>query len=355
MRILPLSRRLLQRPLSRLGYQLVPEELVYDWQKPSTATPSAPRLPRAAREYLTPDHPRLAELRRGYARFGGPVTQAGLWTDDFVKPEHLQSFRGENMYLWQTREKKNQNELGYSLSYHYTRSCDRLKLLDRLDEDGAFGAHVFNVGRAVSRDLLDSVLELNFLDRICGIGGQNSVVLDIGAGYGRLAHRTLAGLDSVEQYICADAIAASTFLCEYYLRYRGLGERGRVVPLYEIERTLERQRVDLALNVHSWSECSLGAIDWWVALLRRHGVRHVMIVPNHVSADETRMRTNAGEDFSAVMECHGYELVARERKYTDPVAHKYAVTPAVYFLWSLRRRRQPTLAAAEPEFPVSAA
>ena len=329
-------RRLLEHQLPRFGYQLVPEELVYDWQKPSRAAANAPPLPQAARAYLTPDHPRLRELRRAYAAFGGPAAQAAIWTDDFVRPEHLQYFRGENGYLWQTRE-RNQNELGYSLSYHYTRSCDRLRLLDRLDEDGAFGAHVFDVGRVISRDLLDSVLELDFLDRHLGIGGQETAILDIGAGYGRLAHRTLAGLASVKRYLCTDAVAASTFLCEYYLRYRELDDRVRVVPLHEIERTLESQRVDLAVNVHSWSECTLGAIDWWVALLRRHGVPEVMVVPNQVSADETRMRTNRGEDFSVVLESHGYELLARERKYTDPLAHKYAVSPAVYFLWSLRR------------------
>jgi hypothetical protein len=72
-----------------------------------------------------------------------------------------------------------------------------------------------------------------------------------------------------------------------------------------------------------------------VTLLRRHAVGQVMVVPNHVSDDETRMRTNLGEDFSAIFESHGYALVARERKYTDPLAHKYAVSPAVYFLWSL--------------------
>jgi hypothetical protein len=340
-----LIRRLLEQLLPRVGYQLVPDGLVYDWQKPSRAVPSALALSQGAREYLTPDHPRLGELRRAYASFGGPVTQAAIWTDDYVKPEHLQYFRGENGYVWQTRE-KNQNELGYSLTYHYTRSCDQLKLFDRLDEDGAFGAHVFNVGRAISRDLLDSVLELNFLDRYLGIGGKETVMLDIGAGYGRLAHRTLVGLDSVRPYICTDAIATSTFVCEYYMRYRQLDDRVRVVPLHEIEHTLESQRVDLAVNVHSWSECTLGAIDWWVALLRRHGVRQVMVVPNQVSADETRMRTNRAEDFSAVLESHGYALAARERKYTDPLAHKYAVSPAVHFLWSLRARHASAAAAA---------
>ena len=335
MRIRSLIRHRLQHLLPRVGYQLVPEELLYDWQKPSTGTPHALPLPQSARDYLVPDNPRLRELRQAYASFDGPVTQAAIWTEDFVTPEHLQYFRGETGYVWQTRE-RNQNELGYSLSYHYTRSRDRLELLERLDEDGAFGAHVFDVGRVISRDLLDSVLELNYLDRHLGISGNDTAILDIGAGYGRLAHRALVGLDSVRRYICTDAIAASTFLCEYYVRYRQLGDRVGVVPLHEIERTLESQRVELAVNIHSWSECGLGAIDWWVALLRRHSVRHVMVVPNQVSPDETRMWTNRAEDFSAVLESHGYALMARERKYTDPVAHKYAVSPAVYFVWTLQ-------------------
>ena len=51
---------------------------------------------------------------------------------------------------------------------------------------------------------------------------------------------------------------------------------------------------------------------------------------------ETTMLTNAGEDFSKILTDAGYRLVVRERKYMDPVVHKYAPSPATQFLFALR-------------------
>jgi hypothetical protein len=108
-------------------------------------------------------------------------------------------------------------------------------------------------------------------------------VLDIGAGYGRLAHRMLTALPNIRDYYCTDAVPVSTFLSEYYLQYRELGDRAHVIPLDEIENTLKEQPVQLAINIHSFSECGTAAIDWWVKLLAKSKVRHLMIVPNHAT------------------------------------------------------------------------
>ena len=75
----------------------------------------------------------------------------------------------------------------------------------------------------VTRDLPDSVAELNFLERHLAISQRTAVVvLDIGAGYGRLAYRSVVALPLIERYLCTDAVPVSTFNCEHYLRYRGV-------------------------------------------------------------------------------------------------------------------------------------
>ncbi len=126
------------------------------------------------------------------------------------------------------------------LSYYCIRrsaQIERLGLLERLDEDGLFGVHTFIVdGRRVSRDLLDSALELAFLDRHLGISRPPvQTILDIGAGYGRLAHRAVTAFPETVRYLCTDAIATSTFLCESYLGFRGVAGHesspARVLPL----------------------------------------------------------------------------------------------------------------------------
>jgi hypothetical protein len=324
--------------LARLGYCLVPNARAYEWQYHATLRNSHNgwHLPSDASAYLRPTNPRLRELQASYAQFGGPVIQPRLWTAEFVEPQHLLNFRGDTGYVWQTHE-RNDNELGYALTYYYTRSRDRLGLLDRLDEDGAFGAYVFRVdGRTLSRDLLDSVNELNFLDRHLGIGRRSgTVMLDIGAGYGRLAYRAVTGLHSMERYLCTDAIPASTFLCEYYLRYRGVEDRAQVVPLQRIESVVAHRPVHVAVNIHSWPECRVEAVAWWASLLARHRVPYVLIVTNRLRSDTEPMKTNLGEDLSELFIAAGYRLVAREPKYDDPVVQQYGVSPALYFLWAL--------------------
>ena len=85
-------------------------------------------------------------------------------------------------------------------------------LLPQLVEDGAFGAPIFDFpGRPpVSRDLLDSVNELLYLDRKLDIVDRSELrVLDIGAGYGRLAHRMAQLVPGLADYACVDAIPES--------------------------------------------------------------------------------------------------------------------------------------------------
>jgi hypothetical protein len=51
----------------------------------------------------------------------------------------------------------------------------------------------------MTRDFLDSVAELNFLERRPAISQRTAVVLvDMGAGYGRLAYRSVVALPSIE-------------------------------------------------------------------------------------------------------------------------------------------------------------
>ena len=90
---------------------------------------------------------------------------------------------------------------------------------------------------------------------------------------GRLAYRMLTAIPSLENYMCADAIPESSFVCEYYLRIRGLEGRFKIVPATEIDEALVMARPDLAINIHSFSECSLDAVEWWMERLAAHEVK----------------------------------------------------------------------------------
>lgn len=340
MRLRAFVRAAAQELLRRYDHSIVSNALLYDWQKsPARTTGAKLEAPAAAADaYLSMDNPRLRELEEAYARVDGRVTTPTVWSADHVRAIELGRFRTDDAYLWQRRS-RGMNEMSFALAYYYLKSVDRLGLLERLEEDQAFGVnlHATIAGRLITRDLLDSAAELNFLERHLAISQRAGLVmLDIGAGYGRLAYRSLAAWPSIERYLCTDAVAVSTFLCEHYLRYRGVDARARVIPLHEIQTMLRGQRVDLAINIHSFSEMPLAAIAWWMALLREQGVPRLMVVPNAVGADGVTMLTFDGQDFSRVLSEFGFRLVARDPKYLDPLVQKYGPYPAVHLLFELQ-------------------
>lgn len=323
--------------LRHFGQELVTRAAVYEWQRDvwTKAGWHETPLPDEARDYLRPDHPRLISLQERYRGCSKDATTPALWSDSHVRAEDIRYFRGDNAWVWQMRD-KGANILGYAVTYYYLKSMDRLVLLDKLTEDESFGNFCFSVdGRQVSRDLLDSVAEIDFLNRHLGIGSRKGLrVLDIGAGYGRLAHRMVSALDGIERYYCTDAVAVSTFVSEYYLRFRGV-QRAVVVPLDEIDRTLGENPVELAINVHSFPECRLEAIEWWIRLLNDHRVKNLMIVNNRHGSRGDRLLTNKGEEILPILERHGYRRIVSEAKYLDPAVQEFGVAASWHNLFEL--------------------
>ena len=210
--------------------------------------------------------------------------------------------------------------------------------MKKLVEDGAFGAITFEIaGRTVSRDLLDSILEINFLDRHLGIASRDDFsILDIGAGYGRLAHRMLSAFPSWSKYRSTDVVAESSFVFEYYLRFRGLANRSEVIPATGIDHALQSAKIDLAVNIHSFPECTLEAVQWWLDRLAHNGVKHLMIVPNRGNHGGQLLRNNIGQDMLPIIEKSGYRLIVRESKFADPKVQKFALDPIYYWLFELK-------------------
>jgi len=295
---------------------------------------------------LRPDHPRLLELKRRYV--GRPAAVPSVWTEEFVARDlALPLFRGDNAYVWQTRDLlvstseheshlASAGEVSYLLSAYYVRSVDELGLLERLTEDGAFGAVLVPIGDGwvVSRDLLDSVLEINFLARHLEIASRDGLeILDVGAGYGRLAHRLTEGLENVSRVLCTDAVAESTFVSDFYLRFRGAVPRAEVVPLDEIEARLTAASVTIATNVCSFAECPLTAVDWWLNLLAAHDVAHIFIVANTTDLYTTEPDGRT-LDYKPTLRSLGYHERALEPKYArSEGVQRHGLYPAYYHLY----------------------
>ncbi len=308
--------------------------MLYDWQRGEMSIEPELSVPDDAAQYLTTSNSRLIELKRRYSEYQSNATIAIVWTDEYVSSYDLLSFRGDNCYVWQEQD-PNCDEINYCLTTYYVKSIDKLELFEKNSEDGMFGVHTFTInGQLISRDLLDSINELNFLERELTLTQIKDLnILDIGAGYGRLAYRSACSLPNLAKYFCTDAVPESTFISEYHLSHRNVDQKVEVVPLDEIETKLQSHKIDIAFNIHSFSECSIEAIEWWVALLAKYKIPYVFIVPNGSDHGGEKLALNSGEDFSNILEKFQYKLIVRKPKYIDPMVQKYGVSPSFYYIF----------------------
>jgi len=289
-------------------------------------------LPERASDYLREDNPRLQELQRRYE--GHPASHRSLWSHHYLATElKLDQFRADNVYVHQSRSA---SKASYILTAYYVQSCDKLGLLNTLRDDDLFGNYLvsFNGDLLVGRELLDAVLEINFLNDKLGLAGlDNPVIIDIGAGYGRLAHRLVQAIPKLETVLCTDAIPESTFLSEFYLRFRGCESKARVIPLDEVEGELGNQPVDLAINVHSFGECPLRSIKWWLDLVSSNRIKYLFIVPNGEALgswepDDTNI------DYLPLLLDRGYKMVVKQPNYKGASSvQKHGLYPCYYYLF----------------------
>ena len=327
-----------------LGYHVMSrataEEIVksHPWLAEQLSTATSDAQPTTATAPRT-EPPQLTELRRRYA--GHPATAHTVWASENVARDlDLDHFRADNVYVWQTRST---SPIQYLLSTYYVKDNDPLHLFERMQEDGAFGALTFEHNeRAISRDMLDSILEISFLDEHIGLGGTPDLtVLDIGAGYGRLAHRMAETLPNLARYFCVDAVAESTFVSELYARHRMVDSKVTVVALDEAERVITSNRIDVAVNIHSFSECALSSIEFWLDLIDRAAIRWIFVVPNTGDRLISSEPDGSRVDFLPSFEARGYQLAVRRDKYhRSEGVQKFGLFPSTYFLFK-RDTRQP--------------
>jgi len=186
------------------------------------------------------------------------------------------------------------------------------------DEDGAFGAEIIRYrGCALSRDRLDTAIELWLLGEWLG-GEKIGRVLDIGAGYGRLLsalHFVWRGVEALG----IDPVRESREAARKYLAHPGT--RASILSpadLDTVEDILDAPaRFDLALNVHVWSECTLGEVLRWLGWLYDRRVPRIFVVPHthpnrapweNLGTWDEKDGGGGGAQYGAHLEAMGYEL-----------------------------------------------
>jgi SAM-dependent methyltransferase len=291
----------------------------------------SPPIPPEAQRDLTWDNPALLDLEKRYA--SQPASVHAVWSKSELKESvDLARFRADNHYVHQTRWSP--SDAAYYMTAAYIRDTDKLGLFGRLKEDGLFGAYCleFDGGYTISRDLLDSINEANAISRFLGRSpGEPLRLLDIGAGYGRLAYRLSEGWNGAH-VTCADAVPLSSFLSDFYLKFRGVTNRTSVVPLDQAKERLKGASFDLVTNIHSFSECPLRATVWWLDLLEDVDVKKLLLVPNGEHNFRSSERNGGHLDFRPEFAKRGWKLTHSESIYAgSAIAQRCALYPKEKF------------------------
>lgn len=339
-------RRVIQRALRKAGYNIY---RLSEEERRAYARYEEQLRKQNLDSIFGADRPRLQALRRRYDAVHLPVAVHSVWgARNTAEAQRdigwgyvdLRSFRGHSAYVWDyAGSNLESTNLKYYLYAEAIRRKDAAGLLNKLREDGAFGCVTFEYPGlpCVSRDLLDSVVEINFLDKHLKILSRDDLsVLDIGAGYGRMAHRMLEANPRIGSYTCVDAVPESTFLCEFYTKYRGLQDRVQVIPMDELETRLGERTYQLALNIHSFSECTYAAIEWWLQRLKQMGVRHLLIVPNDPTEFMSTEVDRSHRDYTPLLDQAGYRLVAKEPVFDEPAVQTLIGVRDHMYLFELR-------------------
>ena len=174
-----------------------------------------------------------------------------------------------------------------------------------MTRDVEHGARVFETIRGpVTRMWVDGNVEIGFLARTLPMWLRGLTVLDVGAGYGRLAVM-LSPL--VQSYVCVDPVPVSVKVCrEYTQRY---APAVRVLDVAQLIAEIPAQRPTLAINIHSWNECSPEQISLWLDALEEMSVLYLFTVSHGPDTDFYPTWQEGASGFKPLLQAR-YDVVA---------------------------------------------
>lgn len=232
------------------------------------------------------------------------IPKALVWSKDFRDQIDFENFRAPSWFLGQEWP----SQVFVAMIKDAWENVAHLRnLVTRLgDEDHAYGPRGTTYrGRLLTRDWLDSISEIDFLERHVPEVGKLRL-LDVGAGYGRFAHRFLT-VNPTAQVTTTDWIPESAYLCRRYLEFRSVRAE------YVDPEALQPGKYDLAVNIHSWNECCVDAVLWWITRLKAAAVPYLFLV----TAPGIDLHTQQGDSFAPVLRRLGYRLEETESKYEN--------------------------------------
>ena len=225
------------------------------------------------------------------------LSSLDMWSDWQSKViNSLPNFCGDGEYVAQRYEHHLFEDIAQ-------RTIKQAKIydLDGKEKDIKFGALPVETRACgkVTRMWLETNREIDFLSQNLNL--KNINILDIGAGYGRLA---VVLSKEVKSYSTVDAVEISTSVCRYYTKLHNADVR--VMNLTDLlvgHKTNSLPQYDLAINIHSWSECSYNNVKEWLDTLKELSIPYLFTVThgnNYQSWDGGNLKSLFEEKYTLV-------------------------------------------------------
>lgn len=243
-----------------------------------------------------------------------PLSELAMWTDwqERVRAA-LPNFAANTIYVEQDSPSAEEfNEVLLDLFERGVVTKDSTGMT----RDAQYGARVVETPMGpLTRMWLDAQVEKDFIIRhlIAPCTGWDITVLDIGAGYGRLAVELAP---RVADYLTVDPVPISVELCRKYCDRHAPQKVGvmDIAGFRKFKQDWSPGLVDLAINIHSWNECSLPNIQAWLMELAALRVPYLFTVSHgrpHLK-EKTYYSWGKGQpSFRPFIEAE-YDLVAEE-------------------------------------------
>lgn len=257
-----------------------------------------------------------------------PSEVHSLWDPEFVAAGVSEAnFRAHGPYLWQSGVTVESLREAMAAMASSAR-----EVIPLMEEDGAFGAVVHEIdGQQVSRDVLDSAMELTHFQAMTNTPAP--AVLDIGSGYGRLAHRA-SEIWPESTWLCADGVHKSNEICRYYLSDYRKTENHRIVEATQLP-SMQLGQIDLAVAVHSLPEMPARWATWWLDVLRQVSCPVLVVITDMDKGLSTWESDWSKRDLLKMIREYGYVSIDVRPKYLMPTGVDGLLYPDMYHTFKL--------------------
>lgn len=65
--------------------------------------------------------------------------------------------------------------------------------------------------------------------------------------------------------------------------------------MYDIPEKIKTLKIDIVVNIHSFPECNIKDIEWWIKLINSNKIKYIFYVPNNPKITPEFMPSNTGE------------------------------------------------------------